>query len=94
MFVLDMLKEYSLELDDVRWFLSCDMVNRLIHRMEDFDELSKWIWSGELEAELYNMEEKFLAGLEDEYERGLKDESYIRELYSSIRNKKRSRVQD
>ena len=52
-----MLEEYNLELDDVRWYCAALLAERLLSYKDNKKDLIRFIWSGELEGELYNMEE-------------------------------------
>jgi hypothetical protein len=84
MSVYDLLKEYDLSLDDVRWYLSHITAHRFLSYREEPEELCEMIWSGKVESELYNMEERFLQEKQEELERGLTDEEHLREIYSEI----------
>ena len=79
-----LMKEYNFEIDDIRWYLSAVFTERLLSYKDDQIELTRHIWSGSLEKELYNMEEVFLADLDDQFERGLLDEVHLRDVFSEI----------
>ena len=80
-----LLDEYNLTLDDVRWYLAKLLTDSLMTSRDDPEEMTLRIWSGSLEAELYNMEESYLARLKDEYDRGITDEQAIREQLDQAR---------
>lgn len=79
-----MLEEYNLELDDVRWYCAALLAERLLSYKDNKKDLIRFIWSGELEGELYNMEEQFVHDLQDEMERNLQDEPHIRAYLNEI----------
>lgn len=90
-FIHDLLKEYNLEIDDVRWYLSSILSSRFLSFSDSPDELTRYIWSGELDKDLYNMEEGFLSDLIEQYENDLADEAFIREIFGEISAAKCSR---
>ncbi len=77
--IANLLKEYSLDIDDIRWLISTRITKQLLNNKEKPIEITKLIWSGKLEADLYNMEENFMENINLDLERGLIDESWIRE---------------
>ena len=81
-FTLELLKEYNLEIDDIRWMLSSRFTQRIFARKEEPNDLTHMIWSGKLEGELYNMEENFLSEIESQLERNLIDEPWIRDQFA------------
>lgn len=78
-------EEFDLSLDDIRWYLSSNVARSLLSQAERPDEIVRRIWSGSLEGELYDMEERFLRSLQDELDRGLADESKVREHFERAR---------
>ncbi len=78
-------EEYDLTLDDVRWYLSHSISESLLSQREQREQIVRRIWSGALEAELYDMEERFLRTLQDELDRSLTDEGSIREHFEHAR---------
>jgi uncharacterized protein (UPF0548 family) len=84
MTIKELLKEYNLEIDDVRWYMSTYMAQRLLTYQNEPDLLARYIWSGELEGDFYNMEEKLLVDLQDQLDRDLTDITRIRELMSEM----------
>ncbi len=87
----NLMKEYNLEIDDIRWYLSTILSSRFLSFSESPHELSRYIWSGELDKDLYNMEETFLSDLVEQYENDLVDETFIREKFGEISAAKCSR---
>lgn len=86
-----LLEEYSLEIDDVRWYLSLELTERLSEMHHTPDEITKLIWSGELGDELYNMEEKYLKTLQDHIDEKTLDESHLRDILSGMDIARRKR---
>jgi hypothetical protein len=84
MTIKELLKEYNLEIDDVRWYMSTYMAQILLTYQNEPDLLARYIWSGELEGDFYNMEEKLLVDLQDQLDRDLTDITRIRELMSEM----------
>ena len=60
--IKDLIKEFDLELTDLRWFLSIETANRLINYADRPLELAEMIWRGILDSDLYDMEERFYPG--------------------------------
>lgn len=81
MTVKQLMKEYNLEIDDIRWYLSVREAEKLLGFPQDRTELIRYIWSGELEDNMYNMEEKYLDNLQEELDRNITDESDIRNAF-------------
>jgi hypothetical protein len=82
--VQSLFKEYSIELDDIRWYLSRQSAMRLLEYRDKLDDLSRLIWSGRLEADLYAMEERFVDELQEKLDKRRSDESEIRKLIAEI----------
>ncbi len=80
--IKQLMKEYCLEIDDIRWYLSIIEAENLINKAHDKDQLISYIWSGELADNLYNMEEIYLDSLQEQIERNITDESNIRDFFS------------
>jgi hypothetical protein len=78
--IAELLRELSLEIDDIRWYLALAQADRLLQYKERRKELARLIWSGRLEAELYEMEERFLQELQGKLDRGTRDEAQVRTL--------------
>lgn len=77
--------EYGLSLDDIRWYLSTMITESLLSQRESPEEITRRIWSGALESQLYDMEERFVRDLQDELDRGLIDEQKVREHFERAR---------
>jgi len=78
--VRELMRELDLEIDDIRWYLAAQQAERLLQYRGKLAELSRLIWSGELEKELYDMEERFLEQLQRDQDQGLRDEVGLREI--------------
>jgi len=89
--VSDYLAAQGLEVDDVRWYVASLLGSRLLSHKNRPAELTKLIWSGKLEAELYHAEERFLEELQRKADAGLMDEPALRELMREIAVEKRRR---
>jgi len=89
--IKSLLNEYSLEIDDVRWYLSLVLTERMLSMAEKPDELTKFIWSSELSDELYNMEERFLKTMQDQIDEKTLDESHLRDMLSEMETARRRR---
>ena len=85
MIIASLLEEYNLSIDDVRWYLSKLVTDSLLTSRDDPEAIVRRIWSGSLESELYNLEEAYVARLQEEYERGITDEWAIREQLEQAR---------
>lgn len=77
--------EYDLSLDDIRWYLATLITESLLSQRENPEEITRRIWSGALESQLYDMEERFLRELQDELDRGLIDEQKVRDHFERAR---------
>lgn len=82
--IRDLLQEYDLEIDDVRWYLAAMEAELLLSYRENKRELIRLIWSGSLEGDLYDMEERFLAELQSRLEQGSRDEIQVRAILKEI----------
>ena len=89
--VTDFLATQGLEIDDVRWYLAVLLTSRLLSHKTRPAELTRLIWSGKLEAELYNAEERFLEELQRKADSGRMDEHGLREVAREIAVEKRRR---
>ncbi len=77
-----LMKEYNIELTDIRWLIAHRITVSLLSSNDNSEEISTRIWSGKLESELYNMEEKFLDDIISQLKMGLIDEAWIREQFA------------
>jgi len=82
--IAELMQEYDLEIDDVRWYLAGDQAERLLAYRDNKRELVRLIWSGTLEGQLYDMEERFLSDLQNRLERGSRDEAQVRMILREI----------
>ena len=82
--VNELLAEYDIELDDVRWYLSYQTSLRLLEYREMPYDLCRLIWSGRLEADLYRMAERYIAELEEKLENRQTDENEIRKILAEV----------
>jgi hypothetical protein len=86
-----LLKEYGLDIDDVRWFRSVQIAEELLAKQTSPRLLIEDIWSGRLGDSLYRFEEKTLETLENDWRGGKIDEAKIREFLYLVRKAKRNR---
>jgi len=94
MMIRQLMIEYNLEINDIRWYLSVQYAGRLIGYKEDISVLAQLICSKKLEAELYDMEENYVKTLEQDLKRKIIDESKVREIFSAIVLAKKKRFRD
>ena len=89
--VKELLAEYGLEIDDIRWYLAGLQAERLLAYAKKKHELTQLLWSGKLEAELYHMDERFLDEVQEKLSLRIIDEAEVRKTLSEIREAKRRR---
>ena len=82
--ISEMMQEYDLEIDDIRWYLACLQADRLLGYRDKKRELIRLIWSGELEGALYDMEERFLGELQSRLDQGTQDEVQVRRVLREV----------
>jgi hypothetical protein len=80
--ITDLMRELDLEIDDLRWYLATQQAERLLLYRGRPAELARLIWSGALEQELYDMEERLVERLQRDLDQGLRDETGVREVLS------------
>ena len=85
------MQEYDLEIDDIRWHLCTLQAERLLSYREKKRELIRLIWSGSLEGDLYDMEERFLGELQKRLEQGSRDEIQVRAVLKEIASSREKR---
>jgi hypothetical protein len=78
------MAEYGLGIDDVRWYLALQQADRLLQYRQRRLELARLIWSGRLEADLYEMPERFLQEMQARLERGTRDEAQVRTIFRQV----------
>ena len=93
MTINDMMKEASLEIDDVRWYLSVETAKKLIKLKENPKDLVNYIHSKEMESDLYDIEQLFLDDLQKELDNKSIDEVHAREILYKI-NRERVKRRD
>jgi hypothetical protein len=86
------MKEYDLDIDDMRWYKSCLTAQELLSHQENVDELIQLIWSGKLSDQLHDMEEKYIEDLQDQLDRDILDEAGIRETLAEAYAQKNKRT--
>ena len=82
--IRELLQEYDLEIDDIRWYLAAMQAEHLLSYRENKRELIRLIWSGSLEGDLYDMEERFLGELQNRLDRGSRDEAQVRTILKEV----------
>jgi len=82
--VSELMRELDLEIDDIRWYLAGQQAERLLQYRGKLAALSRLIWSGALEKELYNMEERFVEQLQRDLDQGQRDEVGLREILGKV----------
>jgi len=82
--ITELLEELDLSLDDIRWFLAVRQTERLLSLKDSPQEITRLLWSGVLERELYDMEERFLAEQGEALARGRRDETVVRQLLAEV----------
>jgi len=86
------MKEFGFQIDDVRWHLCSEIAQRFLALRDHPDELTRLIWSGKVETELYDMEERYLRSLQEDLDRALTDEAHLRQLFQEVRRSKLRRT--
>ncbi|MBN2653302.1 MAG: hypothetical protein JXR63_13060 [Spirochaetales bacterium] len=86
--IKEFMKENGIEIDDVRWFLAEQKVYSILEKKDSVYELIDEISSKRLEAELFDMEERFVDELQDSFDRNFIDEADVREVFYRV-NKSR-----
>jgi hypothetical protein len=82
--IRELMDEYDLQIDDIRWYLATIEAERLLSYRENKRELIRLIWSGSLEGDLYDMEERFLEELQNRLDQGSRDEVQVRTILKEI----------
>lgn len=89
--VRNVLKEYDIEVDDIRWYLSIQEAERLLTYADEPRELARLIQSGKIEADWYRMEERFSEELQERLERRECDETEVRKICAEIAHERNNR---
>ncbi len=82
--IAELLEEMDLSLDDIRWFLAVRETERLLALKDRSLEITRLLWSGRLESDLYDMEERFVAEQAEALSRGRRDQSAVRQLLAEV----------
>lgn len=83
--------EYDLEIDDIRWYKSWITAQELQSYDKNIDELIQLIWSGKLADRLHDMEDRYAEELQDQMNRGILEETGVREIMAeayALKNKR------
>ena len=81
MTINELLEEYNLDPDDIRWSL-CRRIAESIRDILDRGDLAALIdelWSGRIGDELYDTEERWIRDRSDRLGRGILDEGHLRD---------------
>ena len=88
MIVKQIMKESNISIDDVRWYLCLEVTKKILSLQNSPMELVDFIHSKKLEIELYEIEERYINQLENEYANQLIYEATIREILYKINREK------
>ena len=91
MTVEEIVEEYGLTVDDLRYYLAYKLAEEFLTYQEDPHGLARTLWSGEAERRLYNMADRFLETEREELARNSGDESRLRERLREALEIKRRR---
>lgn len=89
--IKEIMEEYGLELADLRWYLCEKLAVRLLSYQDKPEELTRLLWEGSLDDELYEMEERFLEDIQQQINRETIDEPKVREIIGEVRLAKNKR---
>ncbi len=89
--IKELIEEFDFQIDDIRWHLCSEMTKRLLAYREHPEGLTRLIWSGSIEKDLYDMEERFLLNLQEDLDRGMTDEAHVRQIFQEVRRSKKRR---
>ena len=89
--IKELMKEYDLEIDDIRWHLSFIKAQQLLSYSDNIYELVHLLWSGKLADSLHDMEELYLESLQGDMDRDLIDETGVREIFADAYAQKNRR---
>ena len=86
MTIHELLDEYNLSTDDIRWSLCLRITESFIHTLENDgpEELTRTLWSGETGDSLYDMEERWIRDRGDRLNRAILDEGHLRDELSQM----------
>ncbi len=89
--VKQLLEEYNLDIDDLRWHLAGELAERLLSHIRKPDELTRFIWSGALSDALYDMEESWIRQTQTQLDEKTLDEAHLRDRLSEMEISRRRR---
>lgn len=91
----ELLDEYNLEPDDIRWSLCLRLTESIVIKMETEGPLSvtRDFWSGNIGDELYDLEERWIRDRGDSLNRSILDEGHLRDELSQMSLDKINRQQ-
>jgi hypothetical protein len=86
MTIHELLDEYNLEPDDIRWSLCLRLTESLVQKLEleGPESVSRDLWSGKIGDDLYDMEERWTRDRGDRLNRSILDEGHLRDELSQI----------
>ncbi len=86
MTIEELLHEYNLADDDIRWSLSLQMAETLAIRIQDdgIESAARFFWSGEAADALYDIVERWIRDRGDGLSRGILDEGHLRDELSRM----------
>lgn len=84
MIIDELMEEYGLDLNDVRWYLCSQIANNIVNMAKIVDDITAYLWSGKIESELYNIEELYLENLKKDLKDDVKTETEIRDIFAQI----------
>jgi len=95
MTIHELLDEYNLATDDIRWSLCLRMTESIRNKLENGgpEELTRDLWSGNTGDELYDMEERWTRDRGDRLNRAILDEGHLRDELSRMALDKINRSQ-
>jgi hypothetical protein len=89
--VKQIIAEYAIELDDVRWFLAKREAERILQYRDNISDLASLIQRGKLEADWYRMEERYLDELQEKLDKRMVDEAELCKICVEIEKARISR---
>ncbi len=90
--VRELLQEYDLDIADIRWILSVQEVERVFTYKNHREDLIQQYFTGEISSMLYNWDERYIEELQQDMERGLTDETRVREVFQKALLLKKERL--
>lgn len=82
----ELLDEYNLEPDDIRWSMCLQLTESIVTRLEAEGPLgvTRELWSGNIGDELYDIEERWVRDRGDRLNRTVLDEGHLRDELSQM----------